>query len=205
MGMKRMPGQDFKYIFNELPVLWEINAPQRRMAFIPFIIEQRMADVPEVRPDLVGTPRFQLTFHPGHVTETLQYFIMGNGMFSLAAVLINGHLHPVFRVPPDVSPDRSFIFLHISPHKSPVQPLGRTVEELLGQKAQRIFSFGDDQQAGSIFINPVDKSYPVQVRFLIVLFKWYANAFTRVPSQFPNPGCTTIPASLSTTTRSSSS
>ena len=135
MGMKRMPGQDFKYISNELPVLWEINAPQRRMAFIPFIIEQCMANVPEVRPDLVGTPCFQLTFYPGHITETLQYFVMGNGMFSLAAVLINGHLHPVFRVPPDVSPDRSFILLHIPPYESPVQPLGRTVKELLGHSS----------------------------------------------------------------------
>ena len=125
----------------------------------------------EMRADLVGSAGFQFTFHPGHVFKSFDDFVMGNRVFAETSVRENRHLHPVFQVSSDVSCNRSFIVGHISPYKCPVKPFGGPVEKLFRQETQRILIFGDNQKSGSIFVDPVHEPYPVEIRFLAVLFE----------------------------------
>ncbi|MNG39457.1 hypothetical protein D3C84_1275520 [compost metagenome] len=68
------------------------------MTSITFIIKQRMSYVFHVRPDLVGSSRFQLTGNESHISKTFQDFIMGYCRFSNLRIIKDGHLHAVFQV-----------------------------------------------------------------------------------------------------------
>ena len=58
------------------------------IATIKIIIEQRMADIFHMHPDLVGAAGFQYTFYQCYITKSFHYFIMGDGFFSMVTFRI---------------------------------------------------------------------------------------------------------------------
>ena len=51
-----------------------------------------MTNVLEMCPNLVGTTRFQIALHECYVAQIFQHFVVRDGPFSLAFIVVN-HLH----------------------------------------------------------------------------------------------------------------
>ena len=117
--------------------------------------------------NLMCTPCFQNTFHKSYISQTFQYAIMSDGMFSHSRVGHHCHLHPVSRIPGNITDDGSFILFYSSPYQSAILAFGRFIEELDSQICLGIRCFSNHQQARSVFINPVDKSDVRVVRIII--------------------------------------
>ena len=67
-GVQGLAGTECETIVDKLLVFGERCAFQYLMPPILCIVEERMADVFEMRPDLMGTPGFQNTFHNVHIS-----------------------------------------------------------------------------------------------------------------------------------------
>lgn len=136
------------------------------MSAVPFVVEERMADVFHVYADLVGTSGFQYAFHQCDVAQSFQNLIVCYGMFALCRVGQNRHLHPVLRVSSDVAGDGSFVFVDDSPYQRVVFTFGGLVVELQAQAGFGVGCLGYDQQSGGIFVNAVYQSHLRIVRIV---------------------------------------
>ena len=110
-----------------------------------------------VNTNLMSTSGFKYALHQSDISQPFQYPIMSYGMFSYCRVGHHRHLHPVLRITGNVTDNRSFILFHSSPHQSTVLAFGCLIEELQSQICFSIRCFGNHQQPGSIFINPMNK------------------------------------------------
>ena len=70
------------------------------------------------------------------------------------------HIHdlPETQMPADMSGDRTFILLEISPHQGNVAAMDRVLEELVGQVHGRLVVFGYHQQSAGVLVDPVYQS-----------------------------------------------
>ena len=115
------------------------------MTTITLIVEKCMADIFHVYANLMGTPRLQSAFHQGDVSQSFQHTIMGDCGLTLVSLRENPHLHPIFRVTPNVPLDASLILPHDAPHQCPVFALRGLVKELQAEVALRFRAFGYHQ------------------------------------------------------------
>ena len=83
-----------------------------------------------VHPDLVRPSGFQFALNHGHVTEALQYPVVGDGMLAGTSVREYFEALTVVRIPSDVADHCSAIFLDIAPDDGYVFPVNGVVEEL---------------------------------------------------------------------------
>ena len=157
--MKCLTRTNVEAVVYELFVFAEMSAFQNLMATVTFVVEQYMSDVLHVYTDLVGTSGFEYTFHKCDISQTFQYLIVRNCMFSLSRIAHDSHLHTVFGVTSDVSSNCTFIFFYDSPYQSIIFTFGCFIVELHAQTGFGIRSFGYYQKAGSIFVNTVNQSY----------------------------------------------
>ena len=117
-----------------------------------------MPDVLHVHTNLMGAPCFEDTLHKGHISQTFQHPVVGNGMLTLV-VGKDGHLHTVFRITPHVAYNRTFVLLHIPPDESTITAFSGFIEKLEAEIGFCIRCFGNHQQAGCIFIDTVHKPH----------------------------------------------
>ena len=118
-------------------------------------------------PNLVGTSGFQHAFHDIHVTQTFQHVIVSHGVFAVVATFRKyTHDFSVRDTPSDVTDNRSVVIFQVSPTYGHVFPTGGFMEKLGRQFGFSFFRFGNDQQAGSVLVYPVNQS-----RAGIVLFE----------------------------------
>jgi len=68
-GMQGMAGEGMEAILHELFVFGKGGPLQDLVPPIGFIIEERMPDMLEMYPDLMGAARFQLAFHKAEVSQ----------------------------------------------------------------------------------------------------------------------------------------
>ena len=115
-----------------------------------------MADVLRVDTDLVGATGLQTVFVQGHVTETFQHFPVGDGVFAVVAVGIDGHLAAVAGATPDVALDGAFVFLEVAPNQGIVTAVDAVYEELVGQHGLCGLVLGHDHQACGVLVDAVD-------------------------------------------------
>ena len=104
------------------------------------------------------TSGFEAAFHQRDVAQTFQNGIVCDRRLSLVAFWENRHLHTVTRVTAYIAFYPSFVFTHDPPHQGPIFPLGCLMEELHTEVCFRFRLFGDNQQAGCIFIDTMDES-----------------------------------------------
>jgi len=79
-GMQGLPGKDLEAVVDELPVLGKGGSSQDLIPSIFRVIEKRVADMPEVGPDLMGTARFKPAFHQGDITESFNHAVVRYGL-----------------------------------------------------------------------------------------------------------------------------
>ena len=157
-GMQSLPWTSVKAVIYELFVFTKMSPFQNLMSAIPFVIEQYMADMLHVDPDLMRTPCLQNTLHQRHIAQTFEHTIVRHGMFADSRIGHDRHLHPVLRVTGDIADDRPFVLLHISPYQCTITPFRRFIKKLDSEIRFRIRCFCNDQQSGSILVDTVDYS-----------------------------------------------
>ena len=104
------------------------------------------------------TSGFEAAFHQRDVAQTFQNGIVCDRRLPLVAFGKNSHLHTVTRVSADIAFDPSFVIAYDAPYECTVFTLGRLMEKLHAQMRLCFRLFGDNQQAGRIFIDTMDES-----------------------------------------------
>src|SRR5690606_15034738 len=140
-GVQRLTRTCLKTILYELFVFGKSRSLQNCVSSVAFVIEKRMSDVLEMRPNLVRAAGFEFTFNQSHIEKFLQSFIMCNCRFPIVAFGKNCHLHTVAKMPPDVSFNRSGFLLQTSPNQRIVQTVCGSGFELGSQALHRLFGF----------------------------------------------------------------
>ena len=148
LGMQRLPRTDLKAILHELLVFGGGVPSQDLLPAISLIGEQRVTYVFHVHAYLVRAPRLQPALHKGHVAETLQHPVVGDGMLGVRVLSFgeDGEEHPVLRVTAQIARDRPLVLRDIAPHQRIIEPFGRLVEELFAQVGLGVLVLGDDEQ-----------------------------------------------------------
>src|SRR5690242_17035651 len=131
--MQCLPGYDLITVFNKLLVFCVGSTSQDLISAITFVIEERMAQKAHVGTDLMSTPSFKYALNQGDISITFQHLVMGDGMFSNAAIQINHHLSTVFGTATDMTGHGSFLFGHITPDQCNVFPVDGVIKEFPGQ------------------------------------------------------------------------
>ena len=85
LGMEGLPGTKGEAVVHELAVFAEDCTFHDLISAIGFVIEQRMADVLHMHPDLVGAAGFQYTLNEGNIAESFEHLIVGDRFFSVFA------------------------------------------------------------------------------------------------------------------------
>lgn len=155
LGVQGMPGADSEAIVDELPVPGKHGSLHDLIAAVGIVVEQRMPDMLHVNADLVGAARFQDALYQGDISETFQYFIVGNGFFSVLAFGVGIEQFAKALMSPYMGHDRTGIFREVAPNKGHVLPADGMVEELLGEAADGPFSFCEHHEAACVLVDAV--------------------------------------------------
>jgi hypothetical protein len=78
----------------------------------------------------------------------------------MTAVRIYGHCFPVYRMASDMAGDCSGVFFQVAPAYGDVFPVGGLVEKLKCQMGFGFFGLGNNQKAGSVFVDTVHQTGP---------------------------------------------
>ena len=89
-----------------------------------------MPNVFHVHADLVGTTSLQDALYECHVSEPLEYFVVGDSFLAMVALRISFKQFPEALVPAHMGDDGSFVLLNIPPHQCNVFPLDGVIKEL---------------------------------------------------------------------------
>src|SRR6266702_2832685 len=193
-----------------------VRAEQRRLGLesgpIDAIADERMADMGEMYPDLVGPARFQPAGKQARdgirsgAEIAFRHLPVRDGM---PAALPHRHLVARMGMPGDFRLDPALGPVRRAPHEAEIAALERAgatvVGELGGERPMRRIGLGHDQEAGGILVEPVDDAgpfYPADAGQAVAAMG--DQGVTSVPVQFPAAGCTTSPAGLSITISSAS-
>jgi hypothetical protein len=155
LGVQGMPGANSEAIVDELPVLGKHGSLYDLIAAVGVVVKQRMPDMLHMNADLVGAARFQDALYQGNITETFQYFIVGNGFFSVLAFGVGIEQFAKALVSAYVGHDRTGIFREVAPNKGHVLPADGMVEELFSEAADGPFSFGEHHEAACVLVDAV--------------------------------------------------
>ena len=108
--------------------------------------------------DLVGAPRHEAAVEHGDIAEALDDFVKSDGFLAVVAIGEDVHLFAVAQVPADVAGDGAFIGFEITPHQRGVIAFDGAGVELFGKVHHGEFFFGNNHQAGGVFVDAVDKA-----------------------------------------------
>src|SRR5574344_74751 len=145
LGMQGLAGTNVEAVVYELLVFAGRNSLQYFMSAISLIVEEHMSYMFHVYSYLVCPPCFENALDECDIADSFQNLIVCYGVFPDGWIAEYSHLHPVFRVPGNVTLYPSFVFLNDAPYQCIVFTLGGFVEELDSQTGLCIGSLGHDQ------------------------------------------------------------
>ena len=119
-----------------------------------------MANVFQVRPNLVGSAGFQIALQQGYVTQGFQGFIVRNGPFSFRFVVVNGLHFPVFYRAANVARNGAVGRFGDAPDEGLVGSLDGVLEKLPRQVGHGVFGLGNNHQARRVFVDAVYQTGP---------------------------------------------
>src|SRR4030095_4788193 len=115
--------------------------------------------------DLVCTTSLEFALYQRHITETFQYFIMGNcilavftfgiGIKDLSESLMSSYMRD----------HGSAFFGNIPPNQSDIMAMNSMIKKFFCQAANCFFSFSKHHQSTRVFINAMHKSKSGQLLF----------------------------------------
>lgn len=127
--VERLARTYLEAVFDELAVAAGPIAAQYLKTSVTPVGKQRMADMPHVRPYLMGTPCLEYALYKRNIAEPLYYAVMGYGVLAYPRVRRkHSHAHPVFKVSADVALNAPLIFGKITPDQGIVTAVGGLVE-----------------------------------------------------------------------------
>ena len=121
LRVERLTRADFKAVLNELLIFCVYGPFPDFRSSVALVIEQRVAYMAHMNPDLVGPASLEAAFDDCNESEPLDDFIMGDCDFSLFRIVINAEPEPVVSVPADSCRDRALILLDVAPDHCYVQ------------------------------------------------------------------------------------
>ena len=105
---------------NKLFVLGKSCSFKDSISTITGIIKQSMANRFHMGANLMGSASLQATFYQGDITQSFNYAVMCNGLFSRIGIGENRHLKTILGMPANVSLYGTLIFFYISPNQGNV-------------------------------------------------------------------------------------
>lgn len=163
-SMEGLSWHNVEAIGHELLILGEGGAFEDSVATVGGIGEERVPDMSHVGTNLMGAARFEDTFDERDITKTFEDMPMGDGVLARLIVVgeervegIDRHDATVARRASETSIDGAGIGVEVAPDKSMILAFDRVVEKLFGEKDLGVFVFSDEEKAGSILIDAVDK------------------------------------------------
>ena len=124
---------------------------------IRLIPEHRMSHVLRMHANLVRSSRLQPKSNQRGMVQGLQRFVMRNGAFALARRRY-GHPFSVAGIAPDSAFDAPVGRVWNPPQHRKVPPRNGVLRKLTRQAAMGVVVFGDNQQAGRVFVEAVHDS-----------------------------------------------
>ena len=85
-SMQGLALHDAEAVLDKGIVFWEFAVCQCLHATICFVGKKGMTDVLHVCPDLMRSAGFQFAFYQGAESKSLQYLVMGYGMFAVFTI-----------------------------------------------------------------------------------------------------------------------
>ncbi len=126
-----------------------------------------MTNVLHVGTYLVGTSRFEHTFHQRGVAETLKHTVVSHRRLArFRTGRKHRHAQTVFGVAPDVAFYASGVFLEVTPHQRRIAAMGGFVEELCPQLRLGVWGLGHYQQSACVLVYSVYQSHLRVVRIV---------------------------------------
>ncbi len=145
---------------HELLISGEGGSLQYFVAPVLLIVEEWMALPGHVYPYLVGATGLEAAFDERHVSQRLDDFIVGDGMFSLAAVGKDLHDAAVADVAAHIAGDGALLWVGGAPYQCEVAAPRGAVEKLFCQLVVGIFVLGNYEQSRGVLVNAVHQSRP---------------------------------------------
>lgn len=123
------------------------------------IAQQGMADMGHMDPYLMRSAGFQAAFDERRLVQRLLHLIMRHRMLALA-IAKNRHFLAVMRGAPHPAANRAAERRGEAAHNGEIAPIDAVGGKLYGEALMRPVGLGNDQQAGSILVDPVDDAGP---------------------------------------------
>ncbi|MPN40643.1 hypothetical protein SDC9_188181 [bioreactor metagenome] len=121
------------------------------------ITDYRIAQKPQMYPDLMGAPRMQIALHCRFIRQPVQDRIGGSGRLAAG---YSRHFLAVLRVSADGRLNDACRLTDSAPYQGKVLPLHGSGLDLLRQTSVGGIVFGCHQEAGGIFIQSMHNTGP---------------------------------------------
>jgi len=155
LGVEGLSWAEVEAVVDELSVSCGGVAFEYEVAAVAWVVEEWVSDVFHVCADLVCASGFEGAFGEGGVGEAFEDAVVCDGGFAFVAVGEDGHLLAVAGVSADMSFDASFVG-QVSPNEGLVGAGGAFAIELFAESGFGGGVFGDDEQAGGVFVEAMD-------------------------------------------------
>jgi hypothetical protein len=130
--MQRLTRHILQKLIGGLPYAGTEERNPRPIPSISFIPDERMPDMRQMNPYLMGATSLQLTFYPAGQGKPLEYPPVRNRMLPLATVGKSPIFLALMRITGDVRRDGPPLHRWLPPHQCPVPPLSGMGKKLLG-------------------------------------------------------------------------
>src|SRR5687768_6966800 len=128
--MQCLPGTDLKAIIDKLLIAAVDRALHDPVSTIEIVIEKRMPNMLHVNPDLVGATGFEHAFNQRYIIESLDHFVMCNGILTMIAFGISFKQFAKAKMSSYMRDDGSAVLVHVAPGKGDIFSFHRMIEEL---------------------------------------------------------------------------
>jgi hypothetical protein len=152
-------------ITNRLPD-FEIGDGFIASGVISFVADDRVIDVRAVDANLVRSAGFDFDAEQGKFLESFFHFPQGHG---IATVRADAHFRAVVFFPGNRRVNRSGVRFQLAVNERDVGFENAAGAKLLAQSFENFLIFGDDDQAGSVFVEPVNDADAIS-RFGFLVF-----------------------------------
>ena len=111
-----------------------------------------MADIFHMNPDLVSASCFQRALNEGYIAESLNNFIVCNGIFAMLTIRIGFKDFSESLVSSDMRNDCALVFFQVPPYEGNVFPAHGVVKKLFCQAGHPPAGFSNHHKTAGIFI-----------------------------------------------------
>ena len=130
-GMQSLARTNGKTVAYEAVVGAALCAAEYLVAPIAFVVEEWMADMLHVYPDLMGSPCFKYAFHQSDIAIAFQHPVVCHSMLAYSRLGVKySHLHAVSWIACNVAFYTSFVVKQVAPYERIIASAGGLVEKL---------------------------------------------------------------------------